>query len=484
MRIWVLVPLVLIAATAQSAGAQTISMEDYLDRVQARHPFFVKESMQPDIETLGRDRYLGETDWDLGANAALRFVKPILLNSFESDRLTALNMGAAVGRAYWGNGARLSFSWEANYIDQKQPGIIIPSATGSIQIPVGPSRFYENRLVATYSYPLLQNKGGLLDKLGYEVSDHNIDFAEVQSLENQENFLFDIGTRFIDWALIQEERAIAEARLQFEEEQLEQTTRRRQANLVDEVDVLRGEDAVQIAREALVFTESRFKSQQAGLAVLAKDEGLYQLGPEMDLYALEVVPEPDAAVEKLRQQRLVQALRVRTNQLLTEERALLSVAKPELFLNLQAGLQEGNEDFADAWALTKPDVAVAVDFRYPLGNRTATADVQKTRLEMRQLEMEIESVSLDLEARLRALLIQINELEKVMVVNQEQIETARRKTEEELRRYNQGRGDLTFVIQSRDSEQRAHLTYAINAAAYHKLFLAYRSLVDELLTVE
>jgi outer membrane protein TolC len=69
----------------------------------------------------------------------------------------------------------------------------------------------------------------------------------------------------------------------------------------------------------------------------------------------------------------------------------------------------------------------------------------------------------------------------VLKLNQEQIESARQKTEEELKLYNQGRGDLTFVIQSRDNEENAKLTYAQNSIFYHKLILQYHALLDELL---
>ena len=77
--------------------------------------------------------------------------------------------------------------------------------------------------------------------------------------------------------------------------------------------------------------------------------------------------------------------------------------------------------------------------------------------------------------------IQIQELERVLALNQEQIESAKAKTGEELKLYNQGRGELTFVIQSQDSEQNAKLTYAQNGLTYHRLIVAYRALLDELL---
>ena len=150
-------------------------------------------------------------------------------------------------------------------------------------------------------------------------------------------------------------------------------------------------------------------------------------------------------------------------------------------LEESGGLQEGDEDFMDALGLSKPDIGVALDFRYPLGNRTARADVAQATLQERQLEKEIESVTLNLEAELRNLWIQITEMVAVLAINREQIETAREKTREEKRLYDQGRGELTFVIQSQDSEALAELRHAVNAASYQRLVLSYRALLDELL---
>jgi len=74
----------------------------------------------------------------------------------------------------------------------------------------------------------------------------------------------------------------------------------------------------------------------------------------------------------------------------------------------------------------------------------------------------------------------IKEFENVLKLNQEQIESAEVKTKEELELYNLGRGNLTFVIQSRDNLENAKLTYAVNAVTYHKLIIEYQSLMDQL----
>ena len=72
----------------------------------------------------------------------------------------------------------------------------------------------------------------------------------------------------------------------------------------------------------------------------------------------------------------------------------------------------------------------------------------------------------------------------VLEFNQNQIESARERTPEELKVYKEGHGDMTFVIQSQDNEANARLTYLENSVTYHKLVLQYKSFLDQLLKSE
>ncbi|UCD05607.1 MAG: TolC family protein, partial [candidate division WOR-3 bacterium] len=368
------------------------------------------------------------------------------------------------------------------YTDQTIPDIVIPFFPEDIVIPAGPSQQYTNKVYLAYSQPLLQNFGGKLDRLEYELSRYNVDFAEIQTVENQENFVLDLGLRFLDWVLLSEQNRIAHERQVLAQEQSRQVSRRWAANLVERVDVLRAEDAVRIAQQGIVLIESQWKAKQAELAVLAQSEELYTLSPEFDIYTLETLPELDEVIIQLMERsRVVKALGVRRDQLSHLMHGYTETQRPQLYLSIGAGLQDGDEEFGNSLGLDKPDVLVALDFRYPLGNRTATADVRKTELELKQLDKNIEHIILELEAGAKNLLILMKEMEKVLVLNQEQIESAEAKTQEELRLYRQGRSDLTFVIQSQDNEEVAKLTYAENAVSYQKLLLQYHALMDELI---
>jgi outer membrane protein TolC len=360
--------------------------------------------------------------------------------------------------------------------------IVIPSPGGDIVIPSGPGKLFTNKVYLMYSQPLLQNFAGKLDRLSYELSEYTIGFTELQALENQELFLLDLGNRFLDWTLLSEQWRIANDRLELAQAQLQRTKRMHAANLVEKVDVLRTEDAVRIAEQTIVLIESQWKAKQAELAVLAQSPSIYTVTPEFNLYSVETMPELDEAVIQIREKsRILKALDTQHDQLLHLRDAYHDVKRPQLYLNVGAGLQRADEEFESSIALDQPDILVSLTFRYPLGNRTAKADVAKTDLEIRQLEKVIEDVGLDLEAGVRNILISINEMEKVLVLNQEQIESAGARTREEQRLYNQGRSDLAFVIQSQDNEAIAELTYAENAATYHTLVLQYRALMDEFL---
>ncbi len=480
MKIQFLGVIFLVLLLAQLSHAQTITMDEFLESVKESHPFFAKEALSPEIEMRAKERFLGAQDWSISSSPFFIHQKPISSSSFAADRIDIVGAEIAAERAFWNTGGRFSLSWSTEFADQKIPDIVFPDPLGSISL--GPSQLYQHRAFLTYSQPLLKNYKGKLDRLNYELSQYTVDFTEIQALENQEGFLVDLGDRFLDWTLLWEQIRIAKERTSLAEEELQRTIKKRQANLVDQVDVLRAEDAVRIAEQNVVLIESQWKSLQAELAVLAQSPELYDSSPEFDLYYRQALPGPDEAVLMLREKsRILRTLTIRRKQLAHVRDGYVETSRPELFLNVGAGLQGEDEKFGGSLDLDKPDMSVSLLFRYPLENRTAYADIAKTDLELQQLDKEIKNATLGLEAGVMNLLILIREMEKVLELNQEQIESARAKTEEELRLYNQGRGDLTFVIQSRDNEENAKLTYAQNAAAYHKLILQYRALVDEFL---
>ncbi len=348
-------------------------------------------------------------------------------------------------------------------------------------LPSGTSEAYTHVVGLSYTQPLLQNLGGKLDRLKYELSDYTVSFTEVQVLENQEAFILDLAMSFLGWVQIHEEIKIAEERYNLAKEQLEQVQKRHSANLVDKVDVLRGQDALRTAEQGLLQLNSLWRAKQAELAVITQTAELYKKSPVFDLYKLEELPGIEESVVGLKKQsRLLQTFDILKEQLVCSRDGLTEQKRPQLNLSFSGSLNGSDEEIGKSLEISKPDASLLLEFSTPLGNRGIKASIEKVDLQIDKLQEEKRDIEITLEANLRNLLIRIVDMENILKLNQAQIESAGEKTSEELKMYNQGRGQLTFVIQSRDNEQNARLGYAGNAALYHTLLLQYHALIDEL----
>lgn len=310
----------------------------------------------------------------------------------------------------------------------------------------------------------------------------DIDASEINALENEENFLTESASKFLNWVFLVEQRNIIEERLNLSRTELERTERKRKANLVEKVDLMRAGDAVRIAEQNLFLTESRLKGLKAELSVLTQQKDYDNRTPLYELYKTESLPPLDEVSAKIEtDSRIVKILSIRIGQLNLARRGFKETAKPNLGLVAQVSKKELDEGLGGSFGLEKTDALVAIQFSVPLGNKTAKSNISKTDVQIAQLQSQIREVVIGLTSVISNLHTQMTGMENVLRLNVEQINSSREKTEEELKLYNQGRGDLTFVIQSRDNEQNAKLLHAVNAFTYHSLLIQYRSLTDQLL---
>jgi len=482
MKIIILAICMLPLFTSTASG-QSLSLEELFALVADSHPLINQQKLNSAIEDESRRRFLSDKDWLLTVRPSFLHSDLIATSSFSPERLDELDLTASLERKFWVTGGQLSLSFTSTMTDQDLPALSIPG--GDSDISTGVERFHEHALSVNYSQPLMRNYRGKLDRLEYNLADYTVDITELQALENQERFLYDIGQKYLDWVLYEEQLKIAEERLILAERQLEQSTAKYEANLIDKVDVLRSEDAVRKARQNMVLIKSRTAAQKAELAVLTRNNSIVEMKPDYDLYGLSDFGNIEVVYnEVLERSRIITALKVGQNRLRRSREGFRETGRPLLDLNLGVGLKGGDERFGESIGLDKPDLMASLLFIKPLGNTAAGSDIARTNLELEQLQYEIEKTALDLESAITSLLIQLTELEKVLELNRSEIESARKTTVEEIELYNQGRSDLTFVIQSQDNEQNARLLYAENAATYHKIGLTYLELTDQILLTD
>ena len=475
MKISLISIILIILFSAQTSFSQTISFNEFLDIVQQTHPFFEKETLSVNINIETQKRYLGRQDWIIEASPFISYDDKSDITSSTYNKLKQIQLNGSLQKKFWNTGGIFKASYLTSYIDQE-------NRTAFSGVPF---QLFKQQLMLSYSHPLLLNKGGMLDRLEYDLAAYTIDFSDIRSKENQENFLLNLGLSFLDWVFLEEQLMINKERLVLAVEELKTAKEKYDARLVDKVDVLRQEDAHRIAEQNVVLSQSKWHAKQTELATLIPASDITNSKPLYDLYSLAAIENVDQSIEQLENNsRLIKSLNILEDQLLLKKDGFSNQGKAQLDLNLSSTLIEDDESYGKSLGIDNPSFTIGLNFKYPIGHRTSKADVSRAENEILQLQAEKQNILLDLESSVKSLNIQIKEMEKILELNKSQIESANERTAEELKVYKQGRGDMTFVIQSQDNVANARLTYLNNAVDYHKLVLQYKSLLDQLLKPE
>jgi len=479
MRSIIIIITMLIAIC--SILAQGMTLESFLDTLITRHPIFEVEDYSTEIARLEQEGTLGYLDWAFSSGSYYSYSKPLQTSSFGAEEMLSIGINAIAQKKIESTGGTVSAGFSTGYTDQKLLDMTIPMSPEPMIISSGPSYFYNNSISANYTQPLIQNYRGNLDRLGYDLGQYYIDMARLEAVENEENFVLSMATRYIDWTLMVEQVAITRRRLDLAKEQLERTERMRDANLIDRVDILRAEDAVRGAKHNLVLLESQEQAVREELSVMIACERLCKSRPEFDLYEIEELPDLEVLGKEIRENsRLIATMRKQLDIIARQRESYIEMERPILNLDLEAGIHKADGDFIESWILNRPELSLSLQYIPNIGRTELESNIQAVDVQMLQLENSIEQTAISIEASARNLLVQIKNMEIVLEMNLEQIESAEQKTVEEIKLWENGRGQLNFVIQSRDSEQSAKFTYAQNAATYHKMVLQFRSLMDDL----
>ena len=452
--------------------AQTITQSEYLDILKEKHPLFDKGKIETAIEKADREILLGAEDVNVYSyanlsheNAAIAFAGP--------ERTESLTLGGGVERIYWKNGARVRAEFSVSAVNIGLPA----QYAGAF-----PETFAQNQISLSYELPLKRNKHGFLDQFAYNLKKYNIDVTKVNDEEVRENFLETASQKYLDWVFLSEQIKIIQERIKLSGEELENVKKRLQAYLVDEVDIIRAEDAVRYWNQNLMIVKSQWSALQGELAALAQDKDLESSSPDFDLFSLKEIYPVSAVEPYLRDSlRITKAINIRLEQLGYVKKGFEENMKPDLTAYGELNLRKVNDKILHSLYLSKPLVNVGLKYSFPKKNIKAKAEIEKNKLEAKYLRKQIDEIVVNVVSALTNLYIQIKDMENVMKLDKELIKSAKKRTEEELKLYNQGRGQLTFVIQSRDNEQNAQLAYTMNALKYNKLIVSYNALMDQLL---
>lgn len=459
----------------------SVTLDDYLAAVHDYHPVFTSETLRYEVEFKRQQALEGDEDWTLALNPAYDYDEPLQNRFAVPKEARNLHMSASLQREVWKTGGRLGLTYDYNYNDSELAPVFLPIEGAEPVDITGPAKFFDNAVGMTYTHPLLRNRGGTLDSLEADLQDYTARQTVFDAYETQETFLQSAALLFLDWALIVEQLRIGEERLKLAKEELADTKKKHDVNLVEKVNVHRAEDAVLVAEQGIRQLQRESRAVQLQLAFLAGRRDKPYQRPEFDLYQTYALPDADAEVEKLAGgSRVLKQLDLRVRQIEREIDGLDSVSKASLDVVLSGGLKDGAVTYSDSTGFDHPNVGAALTYQYPLGNHGAKAELERAKLDRMRAQKIREGAAIELESAARVLLVRIEDHLPVLVLNRARIETAAQKTKEEVRLFEQGRNEFTFVIQSRDAEARAKLSYAENATLYQRFIIEFRALTDQL----
>jgi len=465
------IAILLSALSIASARAATpIRLHQLLSGIDPSHPFLQQERLRDKIEALQSKSTTGRQDWEFQLGSFVRRDEPLQLSPFSPTSINTQGIQTGFKKRFWATGGSLELNWMGQHFDQS-----IPTIQG---VTLGLPKFYQHAISLSYSQPLLKNLGGGLDRLPFDLSQFSRDMADLDASENQEQFVLGISQQFLNWAFLMAQKRIAIKRHSLAKKALSQARRKFKANLVDKVDVIRARDAVKQAEQQGLMANSKWRAKRAELAILTQRTELSEEQPFYRLFDHSFAKSLPSG--NIKTKRFIRILRFQKQVLKRQLQAVAEEAKPSLSLDLKGELASGDPSFSKAGGLDKTNSELSLNYSQPLGNTTAKADYDRVKIQIQQLDQQIQFATLQYKSALENVRIQIWDLQRMLALNKVQVGLAQEKTSEETRFYNQGRSQLTFVIQAQDSEENAQLAYARNALEYHQLVLSYYAMQDQL----
>ncbi len=327
-------------------------------------------------------------------------------------------------------------------------------------------------LTARWKLPLLKHDGNASSLKTYRRNVLDMQDRQISFAEEQEAFLADRLEEFYRWARYQIETessrsylailASFEAREDDEENKFELSRLDAQKNLAEQ--------------------ENQLERIKKGLAVLLQNDALTNERVEVDLSA------SGDLVHNLRHY-LLHNSRVLQRIEIDKRLEQIDIAyyrnrnRPKLDLVISAAHElERKKTKANHIADERTDYGAALLFEYPLfGSVTDRADLTKSKLQLRRIEINYQDRMRRLLADLEALTGSLPRSERTLAGYAELMASSRQNRRDEHERYRNGASDQSRLIEALDREFSVRSDYLSAAIDYQIDRLDYDNLLDRLL---
>ena len=444
------------------ASAQAITEQTFVEQLKKTHPFFNQQALSSQIKLIEKQATTANEDWTIALDAQYKDEDVSHVSSITAyDQLDTSSLTSSATRKFTQTGGdiTLKHTWKDKSED------------------LNTSR---NTFSVDYTHPLLKNKDGINDRLNTDVAQLSINKNALDRLEQEEAFILKNLQRFIDLAYAQEQQNINENRLLLAQQELDLVNKRYAASVVEKVDVLLQEDAYQRAKQQLLQAQQDLTLLRREIAItLALD--FDNVIAKTDLYKAYKFDTTSLKNHLQSQSRVLKLLELDQQILRRQLKSYQNQSKAKLDLKLGLSRDGEKDNFSDSLERQSTSWNVGLGLSYPLGGVKNNSDISKAKIELEKSREAQQEKLLDLHVQAATLKEKIQLLEAMMLSNREQIVIAKARTVEEKRRYANGNGQASFVINAQNNEQSVALSYAQVAKNYQKSVLEFKATIDQLL---
>jgi len=466
--------LIAMASPVSHAGV-VITLDAFIATILNNNPGVQRILEQEAIAAGQLESSLGIDDPLLSASGGLsRTEFERMASIFEPENSNNVELNVGVDRVFSNTGTRASVSYGNLYTDRS------PALPGDLG-----ATFYQPSLTLRLTQPLLDNAGGIQDRLNINLNKLNHAFARLDSREQLESYITQLAALYLDWYQAFRDVEILEEAWNKVQEQEELVRLKVSRQVAEEYELLR-------IQETLEDYYSRWQQADANYLGLAQQVEKQMNRPAEAQPKTVLVPvdsenasllqpvtdsKPDYLATDSQLKAILDNLKAQQDELLA---ARDNSRKADLNLSLAYRRHGVDSGFADAHTgdFDKNDYSVMLEYSYPLGNRSASGVYQAQLASSRQVEADTAQQLLDAEAALADLQAREVKLAQALAAADRKIRLAARKLKQMLELYRIGQLDLFELLQDATTQLESRLSRTRLYVQLQQIRLSIRELLD------
>ena len=431
--------MLILIISAGHLFAEKITIESFISNILEKHPQLELYAENENTVKIRSESALSLEKWIFSIKPFINYFGEASSLQYKSSETkqygTELSIKTPLGLS--GGEIGLSGSAAADYYEP------LSADTGD--------ELYKPKITVFFNQSLLKNRGLKESKLLDQELKDDLNILVLNNKELTEKIIYEFSALYLDWVYLTETIQLMKTRLDFAEKLLQQIKARYNSNLVDAIDILRGEESVVNSRQSLILYQNRLELLVNSL----KDELEIDISndtPDFDFYEISSAEAQGISFSDISENRIFQINLLEKEKLEKTSKRYKLLKQASLDLSVNIGLSGRDEEFGNALSETSTDAGISLTYSGSVLNEKYNNLIDETESKINASELERTSLISEYKSLTNSLIKQLDHNKEILKSYETLISIAAEKTIEERKYYNQGRGELNYIIQSLDFE--------------------------------